>query len=721
MAGGQPLRLGPFTGGLNTASDATAIADAELAELTNLELDIDGSLISRTPAQERQGHISWSERIICIGEGIFTGTHYLIGSNISGVYYYLNATWTLITSTFQASIAVQYADKVYLVPHPSSVNPGGKWDPAGGFVAVAAIPKGQSAVVHKERLFISPGTDAVNTTSRLNFSDPGNLDSWPGANFIDIGQGDGTKLIDLTIFQDNLLLFKNQSTYVLSYDIRPTDATVRKISSTIGVDGQFCVANYENQVYVFHGGWVYEILNFDFNRLNTKVPFIRDESIPSAFSPEKIFLSIVQDRLYCRFYKKVYIYGMRTRTWSEWQSNSESLQFFGPILTIRPSTGNEYYSGSCILEKRSVIKFFDKQTSTDKEFAFNTLVTSSDNFSTTATDSWGTSDQGLAWVNTGGSATDYDKTGGEGTHSLTSVAVSRRSSLALGLTDVHERVFIRTSALAVTNGIIVSLTARDDGGGNLYFAQVSFNADNTINLLLVKTVAGVTTILQNVVTGLTHVAGTKYGLRFRIQGTQLQTRFWLATNPEPVAWTTTATDASLVGSGSVRLISALNTGNTNTLPVTIFFDDFQAISLVQTNYIINCSARTKNFDMAVSHQFKRLWWWGVDLSTPNDIIGTVTPIILSFGVTWQQMNAFQWNQLNTWSQPLSTSLTEVTTIIGQGGLSRRFAKFMKSLRYRQINFMVALTTDGSTSNGPARIFTITVVTETKATVPKAVN
>src|SRR5687768_8658141 len=103
MSGGQPIRLGPFVGGLNTASDPTAIADAELATCTNFGLDIDGSLISRPPIEELAGSTSWTERIICLAEAIFSGNHYIIGSNTNGVYYYLNDTWTLITSTFQAT------------------------------------------------------------------------------------------------------------------------------------------------------------------------------------------------------------------------------------------------------------------------------------------------------------------------------------------------------------------------------------------------------------------------------------------------------------------------------------------------------------------------------------------------------------------------------------------------------------------------------------------
>lgn len=707
----------------NTASDPTAIADVELAELTNFESDIDGSLLSRVPAQEQQGHLDWAERIVCIGTGIFNDVHYLIGSNISGVYYYLSGTWTLITNTFQASVAIQYANKVYLVPKPGSGN-GGKWDPSGGFTAVAAIPKGQAAVVYKERLFVCPGIDSTTNTSRLIFSNANNFDTWTGTDFIDIGQGDGTKLIDLTVFQDNLLLFKDQSTYLLSYDIRPADATLRQISNTIGVTKQHCLVNYENQVYVFHGGWVYEIINLDFNRLNTKVPFIRDETVPSAFSSENIFISIIEDKLFCRYYRKVYVYGLRTRTWSEWESNSENIQFFGPVTTIRPSTGNEYYAGSCITDKRSVIKLIRIHTSTDTEHAYNTVVTSSDDFNETVVDGWGNTDQGIAWTNSGGAAGDYDKTGTEGTHTHTSRNVFRGSFLTLGLTDVDEKVFVKIPVLPTGANFIFDLVARRDGGTDtMYLARITFQVAGTISIAILKRIAGVQTLLGFVDTGITTAINTYYGFRFNIQGTQLKTRTWLASGSEPITWNQAYTDTSITVSGDIGLRSILETATTNVLPVAFTMDNWQAISLASTEYDIECSIKTKNFDMAVSHQFKRLWWWGADLSTPNDIVGMATPVILSFGVTWSQLHAFTWGQLhsNTWGQPLSEPLTVTTTITGQGGLSRRFAKFMKSLRYRQINFKIILVTNGSTSDGPARIFTVTAVTETKAVVPKAVN
>jgi hypothetical protein len=586
---GQPLRLGPFLGGLNTGSDPTAIADAELATCLNMELDIDGSLISRPPLKELAGPGGITERFVCLCDAVFAGTHYLIVSNSNGVFYYSGGSWGTITTTVQSYAAVQYADKVYIVARPGSANPGGKWDPSGGFVAVAAIPKGQACVIHKERLFIAPGILSTTNASRLSFSDPGNFDTWPGANIIDVSQGDGTNLMDLTVYQDNLLLFKNHSTYVLAYDIRPADAVVRKISNTIGVPAQYCVLNYENQVYCFHNGWVYEIINYDFNRLNTKVPFIRDATAPTTFAAENTFIGLVGDRLVIRFLRKVYAYGLRTRTWSEWDSVEDPLHYFGPIVKVKMDTGPEFYAGSSLLANLTLIRILDGRDSTNVETVINRR---------------------------------------QGTGNATSATLD----------------YIQTTDASASDMFVDDICQLCDAA-----------------------------------------AVPKEATLFRV--------------------------TNKVSSG----------GNTK-----IYFTPNSAVAAVSTDRLIaiptiKCNIKTKNFDMAISHQFKRLWWWGADVSTNREITGIATPIVVSFNVTWDQLSAFRWDQLNTWAQPL-TSPSQIKTIQATGtGTQRRFAKFLNSLRYRQINFEVRLITDGGTVDGPARLFTMLIITASKQTVPRGVN
>src|SRR5260221_483693 len=282
MPGVDVVRLGPFVGGLNTTNDPSAIADNELVALSNLELDIDASLVSRPPittVADLSGG-SWTERIVAIGTGSFSSGDYIIGSNTNGIYYYFAGSWTLITSTVQASCMVQYADVVWLIPKPGSFNPGGQWDPVGGWVAQANLPNGEAAVVFKERLFVAPGKRSTANTSRLFFSEPANFLNYTpgitnvpaisGVNFIDVAKGDGTKLVDVIIYRGNLLLFKEDSTFILAYETSPATAVVENISTIVGASQRHCVVPFEYSVFIYHEGAVFELINYTFTKINIK-------------------------------------------------------------------------------------------------------------------------------------------------------------------------------------------------------------------------------------------------------------------------------------------------------------------------------------------------------------------------------------------------------------------------------------------------------------------
>lgn len=515
MPGGQAIRLGPFIGGINSLSDASAIADVELVECKNFELDVDGSLICRPPITEILDNSSFTERILLLGISLLNGSVSIIGSNSDGVYKWVSNSWSLITDTFTATCMVQYMDKIWLIADPSSTNPGGNWD-GTTFTAVSAMPKGNSAVIHKERLFVVPGSNASINSSRLIFSNPGNFSTWTSTDFIDISPGDGQELIDITVYQDNLLLFKQDSTYVLAYDTKPAEAVVRQISTTLGTTKAHCVVNYENSVFVYHQGEIYEIVNYDFNRINTKVPFLFDPTSPGgAAFKEDIFLSVFGDRLLVRYFNRIYVYGLRTRTWTRWESANDKLHYFGPIVSFPSDISNtindQYFAGSCVVTSKNLIR--------------------------------------------------------------------------------------------IDNGFD-SLTVEQD-------------LSNTTN--------------------------------------------------------------------------------------------------------ITCSITTKNYDLAVSHKFKKLFWWGADVLTGNTVTGIVNPVVAQFKTTWDQMSSKTWDELNTWDFPL-VDLSSISTPVTSGtNVLRKFVKFPKTLRFRQINFTVSLTSAGSTVDGPARLYSITIIAETRATVTQGSN
>jgi hypothetical protein len=521
----QALRLGPFTGGLNSASDPTAVADSELVECKNLELDIDGSLVCRPPIVETVNNSgSWTKRIVIIGRAIIAGGTYVIGSNSDGTYAFDGTTWSVVKAGLESRCAIQFQDLLFVVATPASAQPGGFWD-GTTFTNDTNMPRGAAAAFHKSRMFVVPGIDQTGAAAhQLRFTDPISVATptplvWTGTNLIPISQGDGEKLVDLVVYNDNIMLFKQDSTYVLAYDLSPSDAILRKVNNDIGATTHKCIVSYENSIFCYHEGNVYEIVNYDFQRINVKVPFLFDGGAPSTRA-ENVFICLLGDRLIVRYYNRVYVFGLKTRTWSRWESAAISLHNFGPLLPF-PSNPTQFVN-------------------------------------------------------------------------------------------------------------------------------------------------------------------TKY-----------------------------------VGGSSIQA----------TEEVYMIFDGFDAVTVEKTTtggtvlYDIECVAQTKNYDLADSHHYKKLMWWGADVISNRNITGIATPIIANFQVVWSDLTVYKWVDLtmNTWEQPKSTTASVPTVADDLLSIGRKFVKFLKALRWRQINFTVKLLCNGSTAQGPCRLFTMTVIVSTKQTAVKQVN
>jgi hypothetical protein len=200
-----------------------------------------------------------------------------------------------------------------------------------------------------------------------------------------------------------------------------------------------------------------------------------------------------------------------------------------------------------------------------------------DAFGRTLTDSWGTADSGQVWTNSSGAAADYDVTGTAGTHTVTTVDVSRRSAITAPSADVDLQAAIATGALATGGPQLPSLMARVVDGNTMYLAQLSISTTQTITLSVRKRLSGVETELDSFTTALTHVAGTFYQVRFQVTGSLVQAKAWLASNPEPGGWQVSATDTSLTAAGSIGCRSLRQTANTNA-NLVVSFDNFKLLN-----------------------------------------------------------------------------------------------------------------------------------------------
>lgn len=201
-----------------------------------------------------------------------------------------------------------------------------------------------------------------------------------------------------------------------------------------------------------------------------------------------------------------------------------------------------------------------------------------DTFTRTVSNGWGTADTGQGWSTSGGAASDYSTNGTQGLHSVGVVNSSRYTIVSVSETaDVDVRAEVATSALATGGPQYAHVVARYLDANNLYSARLAFNTDQSVTMVIQKRVAGTQTDITSVTATFTHAASTFYVIRFQLQGATLLAKAWPLTDVEP-PWLLSITDSSLTGAGSVGVRSTLDGLNTNVLPVTFTYDNFQVLN-----------------------------------------------------------------------------------------------------------------------------------------------
>lgn len=342
-----PVKIGPFAGGLNAYSEPTSVGDNECIDILNFDIDLDGSLYSRAPItiKDVAASIPGTGPMVLHGFFIDTdGDRYLFATTTSGTYVRNEETgaWSTVTTTLSASVCVQYANKMYLVPDPAEADPGGYWTPGGGFVAVAAIPKGTTACIYKERLFIGGGTTNPN---RVYFSDAANFSAFQTTiNFFDVRAGDGQDVVMLYTFSDTVVVLKDDSTYVYSYDSAPSRGVVRLINGAVGITNKNCLVEHENSLYIHYESVLYQISNWNFTATNIKVPFKYTVVFPSYGSEPS--LSLMSDRVIVHHFDAIYVFNLRVGAWTIWSVAEGRL--FNHFIQVPRNAAEEperYYAG----------------------------------------------------------------------------------------------------------------------------------------------------------------------------------------------------------------------------------------------------------------------------------------------------------------------------------------------------------------------------------------
>jgi hypothetical protein len=323
MVASDVVQIGPFSGGLNTYSDPTAVLDNEVVMAENLELDLDGSLVSRPPFTRGPDFpLGASGNMLILGYFFAANsTPYLIASDgLSSTYYFTGTSWVLITNTFAASALTQYNNLAYLQAPLTSTNPGGSWSPSAGFTAINAMPKGNVIIAHKSRLWAASGLEAGigQNGTRIYLSKIADPTTWDGT-FIDIGPGDGQNIVKIIKYFDDLLIFKAASIYRFAFSTDPATGAPSQISPTIGLASRDSAVTSDSIVYFVYADKVYQISNYQVTQINQKVPLVAGTTTNNYYP---VSIGVFNNRLIVSYYDTMFVYSLRTQRWTTWKSTA---------------------------------------------------------------------------------------------------------------------------------------------------------------------------------------------------------------------------------------------------------------------------------------------------------------------------------------------------------------------------------------------------------------
>lgn len=219
------------------------------------------------------------------------------------------------------------------------------------------------------------------------------------------------------------------------------------------------------------------------------------------------------------------------------------------------------------------------------------LRTVKDTATTAAASSWGSTDahadgawRVLAWTNSSGVASDFNKASGKATHLIGAANASRYSYLAaFSQRDLTMAVTLSLAVTNITGGAVgADFLIRGQSLAEYYAARVLIQTNESITLDIVDASGTSLTGGALTVPGLTHTSSQALRVRVQCEGQTVRAKIWAASQGEPYAWaktftdngTTASTDGLIQAAGFVGIRSIVATGNTN-VPITLSYDDVE--------------------------------------------------------------------------------------------------------------------------------------------------
>lgn len=201
-----------------------------------------------------------------------------------------------------------------------------------------------------------------------------------------------------------------------------------------------------------------------------------------------------------------------------------------------------------------------------------------DSFQRVTSNGLGTADSGQVWA--GGTLSAFACTGGQATISLSAVNANRQHRTPTPHRDVDASIDISPPAVTTGAALTAGLAIRSNSNGTNYlYPTLEFQTSGAVRITMRSAIASVfTTLVDQLVPGLTYTAGTIIRLRVLAVGQRIRIKAWLAAGVEPAGWTVDyPLEAGLLTSGTHLGVAAFAAfGNTLPLPIVVTLDNLSA-------------------------------------------------------------------------------------------------------------------------------------------------
>ena len=326
----QTIPVSDFQGGLNLNADAFQLAKNESPDLLNVDLDPLGGFRRRSTVQWRADMSYPVKSLWGFSRGPSATGMFMTEQNGNIKYSLITSvgsTWTSVPSSTVTwtptgagypMMGISFRNPANFSLNNCYIQRGGvnsvvRWE--GGVVNATELgvaysedidaptdgnmPKAKFITSHRDFVFVANTTESsIVHGSRIRWSHRGRPESWRSLDYIDIEPGTADHITAIVSWQDRLLVFKQNSTFMVSGYSNDTFEVVN-ISRTVGTISQNSIAVSDNGVFFF--SWPYGVQFFDGEKIDDVFanlrPLIQSNDITDATSVG-ISLAWMDQKLY---------------------------------------------------------------------------------------------------------------------------------------------------------------------------------------------------------------------------------------------------------------------------------------------------------------------------------------------------------------------------------------------------------------------------------------